>query len=603
MKNNSGLVKRISLMLFAMILMVISSVGYASVSALVDKSTLTMDDLLSLTVAVDGNSTGAKPDVRKVLDDFDIVGTSVSTNMSIINGNATSRKEWRYQLVPRRTGQLIIPAIDVAGERTQPLPIEVLEQVPSAVQEKKLFVEVEIKPEKVYVQSQIHLVQRVFSLGNFPAEARLTSPEITEGEAEIIELGQRQPFRVSRQGVNYQVVERHLVVYPQKSGKLSIAPTVFHGYVTDNSGTLKFPFTFRGKRVRARSNAVDINVLRQPAHFSGKDWLPAQNVTLHGNWSTSIDQLKTGEPVTLTLGIKAEGVRAEQLPDVQLILPDHIKVYPEPAVTQNNKGQRSLVGVKNQKFTLIPSKSGEFTLPEISIPWWDVTNDKQQKAVLESRVLMVTGDPVTLQQDKEEEKTTPDPVQKIASNVSDTLSDNAKHIVNDESGAFSLGRTLLGLLALLSMLGAVWLLFFYKGKGQRQDSPNSNIKGRHNTRHRENGNMQSQSSAHDSSQQMLDFSIVKQQLQRACERNDPDQASRLVQQWAEHVMQLKPATLSAIAEAGSADLSEAVHGLSAALYGRKVSAWDGSMLWQAVSGFRQASKKQRKPALEPMYPL
>ncbi len=591
--------QRYSMLVLALLCLLIGRPSYAQVSALVDRSTLTIDDTLSLTIAVEGNSTGAKPDMRELYQDFDIVSTSANSRISIVNGVTKQRMEWWYQLVPLKIGELTIPAIDVNGERTKPLTIAVSEQASQPGQVKRYFIEVEASPERVYVQSQIRIIQRIFAIGRIPSSPRLTEPKLSEGTAEIILLGERlTPYTAVRNGVDYQVIERHFVMYPQKSGPLTIAPSLFEGYVNDTSGQLRFPLdSFQAKRVRARSRSIDLNVLPQPAEFKGQEWLPAQDISIHGNWSVSPDSMQVGEPISLTLGIIAEGLRAEQLPDLSFVLPDYIKVYPEDSTTQNNKNQRSLVGVKNRVFTLIPSAGGSFTFPEITLQWWNTETNQQEIAKLPARSIQVLGDSASVSEESELEADTPVLSDKPQTAVVEKMTgavEGAREMVNDSQGDFSWWRLFIALLALILLAVATWLLFFYRGV-----TANSYKMG--------DAQPSAQSSSDTSSTIIKKHPSLQESLsglKKACEANNAKQAAYYLQYWSRATIGNRKITLASIAQLGDPQLKRAVDGLSVALYSKKPQKWRGELLWKAVSNFKpEAKKESRKKAdlLEPMY--
>jgi hypothetical protein len=79
----------------------------------------------------------------------------------------------------------------------------------------------------------------------------------------------------------------------------------------------------------------------------------------------------------------------EQLPEIKPDAPDDGKIYLDQAEYQTEVDGALLHAVKRQAMAFIPSQEGLFTLPEVTIDWWDVVNNKQQKAVLPARVIKV----------------------------------------------------------------------------------------------------------------------------------------------------------------------------------------------------------------------
>ena len=71
----------------------------------VDKNILSEGDVLYLTIEYNGSS-GEKPEFGHVLDDFQLVQNSSSSQYSIINGDVSHVKKWTLGLAPKKKGVL-----------------------------------------------------------------------------------------------------------------------------------------------------------------------------------------------------------------------------------------------------------------------------------------------------------------------------------------------------------------------------------------------------------------------------------------------------------------------------------------------------------------
>jgi len=48
--------------------------------------------------------------------------------------------------------------------------------------------------------------------------------------------------------------------------------------------------------------------------------------------------------------------------------------------------------VRREKWSVIPNRSGQLTLPEIEVKWWDSEADKERRAFVPAQTLIVAGD-------------------------------------------------------------------------------------------------------------------------------------------------------------------------------------------------------------------
>src|SRR5690606_2987197 len=144
-------------------------------------------------------------------------------------------------------------------------------------------------------------------------------------------------------------------------------------------------------RLRSEEQQLDINAM--PTQFAGAPWLPARKVTLSEHWSASRDQLKVGEPITRSITITAEGLTAGQ---ISPLIPDSIDgltFYPDQAQTDEQKTAEGVTGTRIETFAIVPNRSGEFTLPAITLNWWDTSANKMQTAQLPETVVNVADNP------------------------------------------------------------------------------------------------------------------------------------------------------------------------------------------------------------------
>lgn len=323
-----------------------------------------------------------QPDIEKVEPDFRILSRSQRYSMQTINGEVSSEIIWTYQLAPTRTGTLTIPALTLKGESSQPIQIEVL---PGAAANRSGrprpgFIELEADKAEVYVQEQLVLTVRLFFSGSV-LRGELSEPEHPDT---IIEpLGKQREYSRYRGGHRYRVVERRYALFPQKPGELQLPPIRFEGQARAADGSLRY--------IQDQQELFSILVKPVPAGFSGDTWLPASNLILEESGLPQQSVVHTGDSLTRTLVIRAEGLPAETLPSFTQQMPQGIRAYPEQPERSTETGQNGIRGILQQRIALVPLRPGTVTLPEIRIPWWDTDTDTEQVAVIRPRTMSVTG--------------------------------------------------------------------------------------------------------------------------------------------------------------------------------------------------------------------
>lgn len=364
----------------------------AAVTAHIDRDTVNEGETFTLDLSVSGGDDG-QPDVSPLQKDFEVLGTGQRSEVQIINGSVESHRSWTITLSPRNTGKLVIPPITFGKDSSSALVVTVLPATASSDSggdQGDVFIEVNAKPDSVYVQAQLLYTVRLY----YAAPLRQGSlSEPTLENAIVQKLGDDSKFETQRNGRSYQVIERRYAIFPQHSGALVIPAVVFDGEVSDQSCRSGNPFfdNFNPstRHVRLRSRKLDIQVAAQPVTYKGANWLPAQDIRLEEKWSPETPQFRVGEPVTRTLILRAKGLSASQLPDLPQPEQAGLKLYPDQPQTHNSSNDDALVTEREQKIAMIPTQTGDMTLPAIHLDWWDIDGKRERSAELPARTIHV----------------------------------------------------------------------------------------------------------------------------------------------------------------------------------------------------------------------
>ncbi|WP_100639474.1 BatD family protein [Marinobacter salexigens] len=390
------IIPTIWLTVFMALLMAIGLSAHASeLSVEPDRTRLYEGEVLTLTVK--GNteidislsnlfdfdlSNLPSPDIEQVEADFDILARNQRYNIRTINSDMVGEITWTYQLAPKSTGKLTIPALTFKDSVSKPVTIEVVGGNPpdEAGTNRDSFIELTADKAEVYVQEQMILTVRLFFRGNL-IRGELSDPQ--HPNAIIETLGKQREFSRDRDGVRYRVVERRYAVFPQKPGVLNLPAIRFEGQARNPDGSLRF--------LRDSASLFEVPIKDVPADFSGSTWLPATSLTLAEAGMPPILNLKTGDNITRTLSLQAIGLPSEALPPLPDAVPDGLRSYPEEPQRDTSSGPKGLTSTLTQTRALVPVHAGKLTLPAIRIPWWDTESDSEKVALIPAQTLNVAA--------------------------------------------------------------------------------------------------------------------------------------------------------------------------------------------------------------------
>jgi len=140
--------------------------AHAAVRASLDTTAVGPGDSVQLSLQAD-RQTSEAPDLAPLSQDFDVLSTSRSSNVQIVNGSVSSQTQVLVTLVPKRSGQLAVPAITWGGEHSNPLSLTVAASgtggKPGASIADKVFLETSVDDKEPFVQSAVNVTVRVYA--------------------------------------------------------------------------------------------------------------------------------------------------------------------------------------------------------------------------------------------------------------------------------------------------------------------------------------------------------------------------------------------------------------------------------------------------------
>ncbi|HEU4616435.1 MAG TPA: BatD family protein [Gammaproteobacteria bacterium] len=538
------------------------------VRASVDREKPHVNESFTYTLRAEGQVRG-DPNTAPLEQKFDVLQSTTSTRIQIVNGQAAQVSEWIFQLMPRAAGPVTIPPIEVAGAFSNAVKLDVLPSSDASGAPSDVFMEVEADPTTAYVQSQIVYTMRLF-VGIGTGRASITPPEISGGEAIVERLGEDRQYQTSRGGRTFIVHERRYAIFPQKAGMLTVGPATFEAMIMPNRGFSRIQ--------RFRSGTLEIAVnpaVAPPPEFPGAAWLPAKNVTLTESWSEAPEKLAVGVPITRTLTIEAKGLLETQLPPLDVPRTDGIRQYPDQPDLDRESQADGLTARRTERFAVLAQAAGAARLPAVKLPWFDVGAGQWKVAELPARDLVVA--PGAPDASAAQAATAP-PAPAAATAAAAPERPKKRGIVWPlTSGVLALGW--------LATAVLWWRARRRRAAAGTQDPVEAAGRDAGARARTQDGR-------------------VRKALRAACERNDADAARDLLLEWgAQRFPGAHARSLGALARYCPAALAAAIRGLEADLYGPSPGGWSGAELAAALDARDSAEARDRRGSEDDLLPL
>lgn len=339
----------------------------------------------SVTLTIDTDQPVASPDLRPLRADFDVGNVDNARQFSIDGGSVRATQSIRVVLRPRRVGMLTVPPLVIGNQRTSPLVLEVSASgtapspapaSSSAANQSRgpVFIDTVLDDTTPYVQQAVGVTVRLHYALNL-YNGTFNQPEPAQG-------GSLQPIGNDTRSVRvvdgreYQVLERHYLLVPERSGVLRLPGATFRG--EGQGGFFDSLFGDGRDSVGAEAPARTLQVKPIPAG-AGQPWLPVR--ALDVRVASPPTQARAGEAFDIVVELRVDGATAAQLPELQLEGAD-AQVFAEPAQPTEGFADGRPTVVLTRRFSVVPQHPGPLQLQLAPIAWWDVATGTAREARL-----------------------------------------------------------------------------------------------------------------------------------------------------------------------------------------------------------------------------
>ena len=352
------------------------------------------------------------------LEGFELLmgpSTSHSSSISIINGKTTKNVSYTYTylLAASKPGVYKIkPATIVVDGKTyssNELTIEVVKastnrqtnsgqtggyddeerhaQSSAAINEKNLFVKVDVSRKNLYLGESMVATLKIYSKVDLANLGRSKFPSFSGLLVE--EMPMPQHIELTRETYNGEIYHvgtlRKVLLFPQHTGEIVIEPFELECIVRQrmtgggNSFFDDFFGNYRDVRVMRRSSPITINVKElpqagKPVGFSGT----VGNISM--STSISADTINANEAITYKINFSGNG-NLKLMTSPTIDFPLDFEVY-DPKENKNvSTSVNGMSGNVSFEYVIIPRYSGDYKIPAVKYSYFD-PKSKSYKAIV-----------------------------------------------------------------------------------------------------------------------------------------------------------------------------------------------------------------------------
>lgn len=432
--------------------MVVSPVLFAQVTfeATVSKTELGINERLRVEFTMNKDGDNFRP---PSFDGFRVVaGPNQSVSNMFVNGQRSFSKSYTYFLTPLKKGSTTIAqaSIEIDDKVYKTSPVQVLVKAaveipknpndPNYIASENVHLVAELSKSRVYINEPVTVVYKLYFAGNVrPSDVNpIDKPEYKDFWSQDIP-SRRTVDREMYKGKLYSYVAwQQTVLYPQRSGKLPIAPLTLDLQLDVPTNRRDFfgnqIYTQVSRTITAGKRILTVMPFPEdgkPNTFSGAVG------TFELEVKTSKNALNASESLQATVEVKGKGnLKLFSLPE--LITPSALERYDPERKEQVTTTLSGMRGSIQDTYTLVPQFQGKYPIPAVRFSYFDPKAKAYKTITSEETVINVVEGP--------QAAAPPSSSAPVAANVP-TIS-NAFHFISQRSDFRPIAQK--------SFLGSLW---------------------------------------------------------------------------------------------------------------------------------------------------
>jgi hypothetical protein len=236
------------------------------------------------------------------------------------------------------------------------------------------ILETQHQPQQASVGQQVILIWRVLSAHDAIINS-IQPPTEQQISFDWLLLAEQRDT-VTRNGRLYQRLEHRYALFFYQPGQQRLPPL----RVTIWSSTTK---------QHVLTQAPDVITIVPAADPDAPQWLPARQVSLTEIGASTV-RMQPDDSVIRSLLLRAEGLLAQQLPAIPLVIPKPLSGQALPPLLWNEFDAHGVIGYRLQRWRITANHSATVTLPaEPTITWWNCDTQQASTAIRPAWTLMV----------------------------------------------------------------------------------------------------------------------------------------------------------------------------------------------------------------------
>ena len=189
-------------------------------------------------------------------------------------------------------------------------------------------------------------------------------------------------------GTDYSGQRYQWLLFPQRAGEFTLAPLPLKVSVKT------FADGGNEQQQTLTTEALRFNAVSPPGTENISGLITTTALSASQQWQPDSDTLTLGDGIRRQISMRADGIAGMAFAPLQYPALDGVGIYPGEPQLQDRVNRDTLdSGERTETVSYVPEHPGSYTLPDITLRWWDPETQQLRKQILRGRTLSVSAGP------------------------------------------------------------------------------------------------------------------------------------------------------------------------------------------------------------------
>ena len=237
----------------------------------------------------------------------------------------------------------------------------------------------------IFQGEKVSFYIKLLSPSVFAGSPRFELPTVSTG---LLYQVQARPVlgTENKNGQNYTSQLYEIWFFPKQSGKITV-PAINVSFSTSETGTKE------EKEYTKRTQPFSFDVKPIPGVPEGEQLIVTDDFEVTQTWKPEVNVGIVGDAITRTVSMRAKNMASIFLPEIETPAMKDVSIYRDAPVVNDRNERGEATADRTEIITYVFENEGEYTIPDITITWWNSASKKIRENLLKGLTVTMSANP------------------------------------------------------------------------------------------------------------------------------------------------------------------------------------------------------------------